>query len=97
MELFEYYTLDEVYEYRSLVMNKLNILKENNKINYKIEDIDILFIEDLGMDEIEIDDLINFFDQYDVFEYSERKISELGSHKDDGYYIDDDFINYDDV
>lgn len=90
MDLFKYYSLDEAYTNRNDIIDKLNQLESLSKINFEIEDNDILFIEDLELDEFEIEELLNFFDKNDVFPYLERE------DDDDIGYIDNDFLDFDD-
>lgn len=89
MDLFKYYSLDEAYTNRNDIIDKLNQLESLSKINFEIEDNDILFIEDLELDEFEIEELLNFFDKNDVFPYLERDDDDIG-------YIDNDFLDIDD-
>lgn len=90
MNLFKYYSLDEAYTNRNDIIDKLNQLESLSKIKFEIEDNDILFIEDLELDEFEIEELLNFFDKNDVFPYLER------DDDDDIGYIDNDFLDLDD-
>jgi hypothetical protein len=66
MELFEYYNLDECID-RKGVLLKLKSLKNEGKIEYDLNG-DILKIEDIDLDENEIDELVDLFDNNDVFE-----------------------------
>ena len=67
MELFNYYNLCECENFNP-VKKKLNILKDDGKINYE-KDRDILKIIDIGLDECEIKELSELFNKYDVIAY----------------------------
>ncbi len=82
MELFNYYSLDEVIDRKS-VMSKLKSLKKEGKIEYQLEG-EIVNIEDIDLDETETEELIKLFDSNDVFPYLERD-----SESDDDDYYDD--------
>jgi hypothetical protein len=84
MELFNFYSLDECLEQKS-VKKKLNQLEEDGKIEYSL-DGDILKIQDLDLDEEELSDLIKMFDANDIFPYPDYE---------EGFEDDDDF-GYDD-
>jgi hypothetical protein len=88
MELFNYYSLDEVIDRKS-VMSKLKSLKKEGKIEYQLEG-EIVNIEDIDLDETETEELIELFDANDVFPYLERE-----DENDDDYYGDD-YDNNDD-
>lgn len=70
MELFEYYTLDECID-KSTVLEKLDDLKNDGKITYTI-DGEILQIEDIDLEEYDIEDLKEIFEDNDVFPYLDR-------------------------
>jgi hypothetical protein len=82
MTLFKYYSLYEVIN-RDMVIDILKKLKSEGKINYEIEG-DVFRIEDLDLDDTEIENIINIFEENDVFVYLDR-------HDDD----DDDYDIYD--
>lgn len=88
MELFNYYSLDEVIDRKS-VLSKLKQLKKEGKIDYSIED-DVVKIEDLDLDESETDELLEVFDQNDVFPYLDRDDDE----GDFGNFYDDEQEDY---
>jgi hypothetical protein len=89
MELFNYYSLDEVIDRKS-VMSKLKSLKKEGKIEYQLEG-EIVNIEDIDLDETETEELIELFDANDVFPYLERE-----DENDDDDYYGDDYDNNDD-
>ena len=91
MELSNYYSLDECSD-RKLVIQRLNELKKDGKIDYNI-DVDLLEIDDIDLDENEVDELDDFLYENDVMPYLERD-----DHDDDydGFYDDDDYRDYDD-
>ncbi len=81
MELFNYYSLDEVIDRKS-VMSRLKSLKKEGKIEFQFEG-EIINIKDIDLDEIETDELVKLFDSNDVFPYLERE-----DDNDDEYYDD---------
>jgi len=83
MEMFNYYTLDECID-KSSVFEKLDLLKEDGKIVYAI-DGEIIRLEDIDLEEHDIEDLQELFEQNDVFPYLDRE---------DGQDDEDDFGNY---
>jgi hypothetical protein len=89
MELFNYYSLDEVIDRKS-VMSKLKSLKKEGKIEYQLEG-EIVNIEDIDLDETETEELIELLDANDVFPYLERE-----DENDDDDYYGDDYDNNDD-
>ena len=91
MELFEYYNLDECID-RKLVLSKLNELKDEGKIEYDLNR-DMLKIEDIDLDESEIEQLIDLFEENDVFEDLDRGSDD--DWDDDGWG-DDPFDDEDD-
>lgn len=88
MELFNYYSLDEVIDRKS-VLSKLKQLKKEGKIDYSVED-DVVKIEDLDLDETETEELLEVFDQNDVFPYLDRDEDE----DDFGNFYDDEQEDY---
>jgi hypothetical protein len=66
MELFEYYNLDECID-RKTVLAKLKSLKNEGKIEYDLNG-DMLKIEDIDLDESEIEELTDLFEENDIFE-----------------------------
>lgn len=90
MKLFKYYSLDEAYGSRDIIIERLEELESRIKIKFEIEDNEILIIEDIELEDIEVEELLSFFEDNDVYPYLEREDDE------DGGYIDDDFLDYDD-
>jgi hypothetical protein len=84
MNLFQYYSIDECLDTK-LVIKKLNELKKEGRIDYKIEDQDLIKVKDIDLDEDEIEDLIKLFDSNDVFPYLEKDEDD----EDDSYLYDD--------
>ena len=84
-ELYKYYNLEEVTN-RKPVINKLNKLKAEGKIEFDL-DVDLLKIEDIDLDISELDNLIKFFDKYDVFKNLDIEEDEENF---DDYYQDED-------
>lgn len=87
MELYSYYSLDEAVDRKS-VMKRLRQLEKEGKIDFQL-DGDVFKLEDLDLEEIEIEELIQLFDDNDVFPYLDRE-----DDGDDDYY--DDYDDYDD-
>jgi hypothetical protein len=92
MKLFKYYSLYEAYGNMDSILERLEQLQENNKIEFELENSDILMIKDIDLDDDEIEELVEFFDDNDVVPYLEREEDD----EDDGGYIDDEFLDYDD-
>lgn len=88
MDLYNYYSLDEVIDRKS-VLSKLKQLKKEGKIDYSVED-DVVKIEDLDLDESETEELLEVFDQNDVFPYLDRDDDE----DDFGNFYDDEQEDY---
>lgn len=84
-ELFNYYSLDEAID-KDLVINKLKNLKRDCKIELIIE-CDIFKIKDIDLEESEIDELIQLFEENDVFPYLDREDDEDDTWD---YYEDED-------
>lgn len=92
MTLLKYYSLDEAYGNRDIIIDRLEELEMNGKINFELEEEEeILMIEDLELNDIELKEILSFFDDNYVVPYLEREGDE-----DDDSYIDDDFLDYDD-
>jgi len=87
----EFWNLDECID-RKLVLSKLNDLTDEGKIESDLNR-DMLKIEDIDLDESEIEQLIDLFEENDVFEDLDR-----GSDDDwdDEGWGDDSFDNEDD-
>ena len=90
MELFEYYNLDECID-RKGVLAKLKSLKNEGKIEYDLNR-DMLKIEDIDLDESEIEQLIDLFEENDIFEDLEH--GEEDEDWDDDGWSDDSFDDY---
>lgn len=85
MELDKYYSLDEAID-RVDVLSELKKLKKEGKIDYQL-DGDILSIKDLDLDDSEIEDLLDLFDDNDVFPYLDKE----DDSEDDSDYDDSDY------
>lgn len=72
MNIFKYYSLDESKD-KEKVLDKLDVLEEEGKIEYVLENNDIIEIDDIDLDIIETKNLLKFFDTNDVFPYLERE------------------------
>lgn len=87
MELYNYYSLDEAIDKKS-VLKRLKQLQKEGKIKLDL-DGDVFKIEDLDLEEPEIEELIELFDENDVFPYLDRD-----DEDDDDFY--EDYGDYDD-
>ena len=75
MELFEYYNLDECID-RKGVLAKLKSLKNEGKIEYDLNR-DMLKIEDIDLDESEIEQLIDLFEENEEYNFDKNDINEI--------------------
>jgi hypothetical protein len=87
MELFEYYNLDECID-RKAVLAKLKSLKNEGKIEYDLNG-DMLKIEDIDLDETEVEQLTELFEENDIFE--DLEYGEEDEDWDDDGWGDDSF------
>jgi hypothetical protein len=91
MELNNYYSLDEVLD-RDIIIGTLKKLKRDGKIDFYIEsdNIEYFFIEELDIEDHELEDLLNLFDENDVYPYYDKDIDD---NSDDDYLDqwDDDY------
>ena len=89
MELHNYYSLDEAID-RKTVLKRLKQLQKESKIEFEL-DGEVFKIEDLDLEEEEIEELVELFDDNDVFPYLDR--DEDDDYDDFGYddYDDDQF------
>ena len=81
MILFNYYSLDEAVNKKEII-SVLKGLKKEGKIDYELE-VDIFRIEDIDLDDDELSELLDLFDENDVFPYLERDDED---YEDDSYY-----------
>ena len=87
--LYLYYSIDEVINKKEII-SVLNKFQIEGKIKYNIEE-DIIHIKDIDLDECEIYQIVDIFDQNDVFPYLERDEED---EQDDSYNrFYDDFDN----
>ena len=88
MELYNYYSLDEAID-RKAVLKRLKQLQKESKIKFDL-DGEVFKIEDLDLEEVEIEELIEFFDEHDVFPYVDRDDdADYDDYEDYGDYDDD--------
>ena len=92
MKLFKYYSLYESYGNMDIIIERLEQLQDKSKIEFELENSDILLIRDIDLDDDEVEELIEFFEYNDVVPYLEREDED----EDEDGYIDDDFLDYDD-
>ena len=90
--LSKYYSLDECYN-KDKVFDHLEELQGNEMIIYEIVDTDIIKIKDIGLSEKDTKDLLNFFDNNDVIEYSDYDEDDDS----DDYFDDDDYYSSEDL
>lgn len=64
-ELFNYYSISESMT-PDKIIKKLESLKDDGKILFKMESFDSFKIEDLDLTEKELDNLIEFLDKHDA-------------------------------
>ena len=88
MNLFNYYSLDECID-RKLVINKLKSLKNEGKIEYSI-DHEILKIDDIDLEESDVEELNELFDENDIFPYLDYEDGDEDDYDDD-YDTNDDY------
>lgn len=86
MELHTYYSLEETSD-RKTVLKRLKDLQSESRIIFEL-DGEVFKIKDLDLEEEEISELIELFDQNDVIAYYDR---EGEDDEDDVPYEDDDF------
>jgi hypothetical protein len=91
MELEKWWNMDECIDKKG-VLSKLKSLKNEGKIEYDLNG-DILKIEDIDLDETEVEDLIDLFEENDIFEDLEYGEEDEEDWDGDGW-ADDSFDDY---
>lgn len=86
-KLSNYYSTDECSD-KDKLYSKLKTLSDEGKIEYKKEDIDIIKIEDIELEDSELNELVKFLDNLDVFPYNEY--NDVDEEYDEEYDDDDD-------
>jgi ATP phosphoribosyltransferase regulatory subunit HisZ len=86
--LSKFYSLDECYQ-KEKVYDHLEELQKNEMILFELVDTDLIKIKDIGLSEKDTKDLLNFFDDKDVIDYSDF---DGDDDNDDGFYDDDDYF-----
>jgi hypothetical protein len=89
--LSKYYSLDECYK-KDSVFDHLEDLQNEELIFFEIVDTDIIKLKDLSLSEKQIKDLLIFFDDNDVIEYSDYDEDEDEDFDDDDYSPSDDYF-----
>ena len=89
MKLFNYYSIDECKD-RKKLFEKLDRLRDDGKIEYEMDGRDLFKIDDLDLEESDIEDLNEFFDNQDIFPYLEYDDEEDS----DEYGYDDEEDDY---
>ena len=91
MELDKWYSLDECLSKKE-VINKLKSLEKEGKIEYSIEkSTDVVEIKDLDLEDTDIEDLLDLFDENDVYPYMDK---DSDDDYDDDYYDEDENDEY---
>jgi hypothetical protein len=85
MKLFKYYNIDECQD-KDELFEKLNEFKSDGKIEYYMDGTQIFELEDIDLEESDITDINELFDNLDVFPYLEN-----GSEDED----EEDYDDYD--
>ncbi len=88
MELVKYYSLDESYGSREIVLDELDHLVDEDKIEYNLVNYNVIKIKDIDLSDKEIGDIANFLESNDVYPYLDGN-DEVG-------FFDDDFMDIDD-
>jgi len=68
MKLCKHYSLDECSE-KNLIIEKLEELQLDSKIEYDFVESEIFKIKDTGLTVKDSKELISFFNEYDVIDY----------------------------
>lgn len=93
-ELSNYYNLSECSD-RKQVIDYLDQLKNDSKIEWSMDDIDLLKISDIDLDDLDIKELLDFFAKNDVIADSYE--DDNGSFYDSGdMYNDEDYDDFND-
>lgn len=73
-ELNKYYSLDEVSD-RDIIIGTLKKLKRDGRIEFYIEsdNVEYFFIEVIDLEDHEVEDLIDLFDENDVVPYFDKE------------------------
>ena len=91
MKLYNYYSLDECLDRKSII-GTLKSLKKEGKIDYSL-DGEILNIKDIDLEEGDIENLEDLFDENDVFPYLDKEDDYEGGYDEYGDY-DDGYDDY---
>ena len=91
MKLFSYYSLDECVDRKGVIATIKGFVKEG-KLSYELDKTtDVFHIEDLDLEEEDVEQLVDLFDNNDVFpylDYEDDEDNEDGGY--DDYYDDED-------
>ena len=91
MKLFNYYSLDECVDRKGVIATIKRFVKEG-KLSYDLDKTtDVFHIEDLDLEEEDVEELVELFDNNDVFpylDYEDEDEDEDGGY--DDYYDDED-------
>lgn len=90
--LSKFYSLDECYS-KDKVFDHLENLQNDEMILFEIIDQEVIKIRDIGLSEKDIKDLVIFFEENDVIEYSDLDEDD----EDEDSFFDDDYYPNDDV
>lgn len=91
MKLFNYYSIDECRDKKKL-FERLDQFKNDGKIDYQMDGLYLFELEDIDLEEKDIKELNDLFDDQDVFPYLENSLDEEeGDEYDDEYDSEDDY------
>jgi hypothetical protein len=82
--LSKFYSLDECYN-KNVVFDYLENLQNEEIVVFEILDYDIIKIKDIGLSDKQLKELVNFFDNNDVIDYSDYDVDEDDDDDDDDY------------
>jgi hypothetical protein len=89
MKLYNYYTLDECTNKKG-ILRKLKELEKEGKIEFEVEkSTDVITLEDLDLEDTDIEELVELFEENDVYPYLDKDDDDDDDY-DGGYYDDED-------
>jgi hypothetical protein len=91
-QLFSRYSFDECTS-EELLFEKLDSLAQDEKIEYSTEDRYTFKIKDIELRDEEIEELLDLFENLDVYPYMNEDADELEFDDYDTYDDDDDYTN----
>jgi hypothetical protein len=82
--LSKFYSLDECYN-KNVVFDYLENLQNEEIVVFEILDYDIIKIKDIGLSDKQLKELVNFFDNNDVIDYSDYDADDDDDDEEDDY------------